>query len=184
MWFLRNLPESKKKIDFNQGSNEEVLFGEITPNPVRVLNFMIENVYDPLINSENNNDWGQVEEEARKEFTNYIEKFKKEVGEALKLMEPGKEHFEIKQEEFTKIMNMNESERIQKFEEKFDLWIKAIESFLNSEVKQKNEGIDPGPKTELEFWRERMQTITNWSEQLKSKDFNIVKGHLIKYKQN
>ena len=99
-------------------------------------------------------------------------------------MEPGKEHFEIKQEEFTKIMNMNESERIQKFEEKFDLWIKAIESFLNSEVKQKNEGIDPGPKTELEFWRERMQTITNWSEQLKSKDFNIVKGHLIKYKQN
>ena len=72
VWFLRNLPENKKKIDFNQGSNEEVLFGEITPNPVRVLNFMIENVYDPLINSENNNDWGQVEEEARKEFTNYI----------------------------------------------------------------------------------------------------------------
>jgi hypothetical protein len=29
-----------------------------------------------------------------------------------------------------------------------------------------------------------MQTITNWSEQLKSKDFNMVKAHLIKYKQN
>jgi dynein heavy chain len=29
-----------------------------------------------------------------------------------------------------------------------------------------------------------MQTITNWSEQLKSKDFNMVKATLIKYKQN
>ena len=29
-----------------------------------------------------------------------------------------------------------------------------------------------------------MQTITNWSEQLKNKDFNMVKMSLIKYKQN
>lgn len=29
-----------------------------------------------------------------------------------------------------------------------------------------------------------MQTITNWSEQLKSKDFNMVKTNLAKYKQN
>jgi dynein heavy chain len=29
-----------------------------------------------------------------------------------------------------------------------------------------------------------MQTITNWSEQLKNKDFNMVKMALIKYKQN
>jgi len=29
-----------------------------------------------------------------------------------------------------------------------------------------------------------MQTITNWSEQLKSKDFNMVKANLLKYKQN
>jgi hypothetical protein len=51
VWFMRNLPENKKKIDLNVLSNEEVLYGEITPNPVRVLNFMIEHVYDPLINS-------------------------------------------------------------------------------------------------------------------------------------
>lgn len=81
-------------------------------------------------------------------------------------------------------MTMSESERIQKFEEKFDMWIKSIEAFLNTEVKPKNEGADPGPKTELEFWRERIQTITNWSEKLKSKDFNMVKTNLMKYKQN
>ena len=64
-------------------------------------------------------------------------------------MQPGKEHFEIRPEELNKLMNMSEAERIQKFEEKFDMWIKAIEAFLNSEVKQRNEGLDPGPKTEL-----------------------------------
>lgn len=95
---MRNLPENKKKIDITTGSNEEVLYGELTPNPVRVLNFMMENVYDPLINSESNQDWGQIENEARKEFSVQIEKFKKEVVEAMKLMEPGKEHFEIRPE--------------------------------------------------------------------------------------
>lgn len=29
------------------------------------------------------------------------------------------------------------------------MWIKSIEAFLNTEVKPKNEGVDPGPKTEL-----------------------------------
>jgi dynein heavy chain, axonemal len=99
-------------------------------------------------------------------------------------MEPGQEHFKIKPEELQRLQSMSESERIQRFEEKFDEWIKTIERFLSTEPEPKNEGLEPGPKTELEFWKERMQTITNWSEQLKNKDFNMVKMALIKYKQN
>ena len=108
---------------------------------------MMDYIYDPLINAENNNDWGMSEDEARKEFTMHIEKFKREVVEAMKLMEPGKEHFEIKPEEYNKLMAMSDTERIQKLEEKFDMWIKQIEAFLNTEVKPRNEGIEPGPKT-------------------------------------
>lgn len=48
-----------------------------------------------------------------------------------------------------KLMTLSESERIQKFEERFDAWIKSIEAFLNTEVKPKNEGNEQGPKTEL-----------------------------------
>lgn len=33
----------------------------------------------------------------------------------MKLMEPGKQHFEIKPEEFERLDKMSESERIQKF---------------------------------------------------------------------
>ena len=46
------------KININEGSNEEVLFGEMTPNPVRVLNYMLEYIYDPLMNSDKSQDWG------------------------------------------------------------------------------------------------------------------------------
>lgn len=68
-------------------------------------------------------------------------------------MEPGQEHFKIKPEELQKIQSLSESERIQRFEEKFDEWIKTIEKFLNTEPEPKNEGPDAGPKTELEFWK-------------------------------
>lgn len=59
---MRNLPENKKKLDLASANNDEVLYGEIIPDPVRVLNFMMDYIYDPLINSENNEDWGQSEE--------------------------------------------------------------------------------------------------------------------------
>lgn len=38
---MRNLPENKKKININETNNDEVIFGEVTPNPVRVLSYMI-----------------------------------------------------------------------------------------------------------------------------------------------
>ena len=123
---------------------------------------MIEYIYDPLISGDKH-DWGLCDGDNKKEFMNYTERFKKEVNEALKLMEPGQEHFKIKSEELQRLQGMSESERIQRFEEKFDEWIKTIERFLSTEPEPKNEGLEPGPKTELEFWKERMQTITNWS---------------------
>ena len=73
------------------------------------MNYMMEYAYDPFINHEKNDDWGKIEEEAKKQFTNYIEKFKKDVVEAMKLMEPGKEHFEIRPEELEKIKSLSES---------------------------------------------------------------------------
>lgn len=114
VWFLRNLPENKKKININETNNEEVLFGEVTPNPVRVLSYMIEYIYDPLINGEKH-DWGLTDSDSKKEFVIQTEKFKKEVHEALKLMEPGQEHFKIKSEELQRLQGMTENERIQRF---------------------------------------------------------------------
>jgi hypothetical protein len=82
---------------------------------VRVLNYMMEYIYDPLLNSDKSQDWGESDVDSKKEFLSLSEKFKKEVTEALKLMEPGKEHFKINSEELSKYMTLSESERIQKF---------------------------------------------------------------------
>lgn len=86
---------------------------------------MIEYIYDPLISSDKH-DWGFTDPESKKEFMSYTEKFKKEVSEALKLMEPGQEHFKIKSDELQRLQTMSEPERIQRFEDKFDDWIKTI----------------------------------------------------------
>ena len=53
-------------------------------------------------------------------------------------MEPGQEHFKIKPEEMQRLQSMNDTDRIQRFEEKFDDWIKTIERFLSTEAEPKN----------------------------------------------
>jgi len=55
---------------------------------------------------------------------------------------------------------------------------------LESESDVKKDKKDEGPRTELEYWRTRMQKITNWSEQLKTKDFQMVKQQLVRHKQH
>lgn len=67
---------------------------------------------------------------------------------------------------------------------KFNEWINKIFQMLQSEADVKKDKKDEGPHTELEYWRTRMQKITNWSEQLKTKDFQAVKQYLIRQKQH
>ena len=70
---------------------------------------MMEYIYDPLLNSDKNQDWGETDNDSKKEFVILSEKFKKEVAEALKLMEPGKEHFKINSEELNRYSTLSES---------------------------------------------------------------------------
>jgi hypothetical protein len=65
------------------------MFGEVTPNPVVILARMMDNVYEPMLNHLKKEEWGVSDIEARTEFLNCSEKFKKEVSEAIKLMSPG-----------------------------------------------------------------------------------------------
>lgn len=105
-------------------------------------------VYEPMLSSEKNTDWGVSDVEARKEFLGLTEKFKGEVKEAVNLMAPKQENFKIDPEELARYENMPDSEKIPYFEAKFDQWIKTIENFFNEEKPSKiNEEADPGPKT-------------------------------------
>jgi hypothetical protein len=87
---------------------------------------MMEMVYDPMLSSDKNTDWGVSDVDARKEFLNLTDKFKKEVKEAIDLMAPKQENFKIDPEDLAKFENMPDSEKIPFFEAKFEQWIKTI----------------------------------------------------------
>lgn len=76
-------------------------------------------VYEPMLNSLKKDDWGVSDSEARTEFLNCTQKFKKEVSEAIKLMSPGEELFKIDEEDLNKISNLSQNEKIQYYENKF-----------------------------------------------------------------
>ncbi len=58
-------------------NNDQIIFGEITQNPVQVLNHMIEYIYDPLLATAGIAEWGLADVDSKKQFTICTEKFKK-----------------------------------------------------------------------------------------------------------
>lgn len=70
-------------------------------------------------------------------------------------------------------------ELVTKYEGLLENWCRQIEQYLEEtlENQQKDNG-DNGPRTELDFWRTRLQKITSITEQLRSKDRKMVFGLL------
>jgi hypothetical protein len=60
------------------------LFGEISEHTVTSLNTIINQVYKPFIDKLDIADWGQCEDEQKKEFISVFDKFANELREALK----------------------------------------------------------------------------------------------------
>lgn len=149
------------------------------------LNSMMENLYAPAIESLSKEDWGVCEEESCTEFLIHSKKFAAELKESIKLMNPGQDLFKLDSEEMARISQSgNESLKIEYYSRKFSEWVNKIFQLLSDDSDLRREKPDDGPHTELEYWRTRMQKITNWSEELKSKDFQLVKQALLRHKQH
>ena len=83
----------------------------------------------------------------------------------MKLMSPGQELFKLDPEDVARFNNSaNDQEKIPFFEKKFSQWLQTIGNLLADDSDQRREPPDPGPDVELDYWRSRMQKITNWSE--------------------
>ena len=64
---------------------------------------------------------------------------------------------------------------IKHYEEVLGDWCDTIEQYLEEKQTESNSGgADAGPLTEVEYWRRRMQRLTNITEQLKTKDCKNV----------
>jgi hypothetical protein len=80
-------------------------------------------------------------------------------------MAPGQELFQLDADDHAKLNQQGqEMEKLHYFERKFSTWLQIISNKLNDESEGKKESSDAGPKVELDYWRVRMQKITNWCE--------------------
>lgn len=188
VYFVKTTPP-EKPVSMNQSNDNEVLFGEISENTVTSLNIIINRVFKPLVERLEIADWGNCEEEQKKEFTQVFDKFANELNEALKSIQGNivleqydrRWENEVKNIQSTKTPN---PEMIADFERIFNNWSDEIEKALKEmETVQTNEK-DPGPKTEIENWRTRMRKLTCISEQLRSKNCRTVYDVLTQASQN
>ena len=71
------------------------------------------------------------------------------------------------------------------FQRIFNDWSEKIEAALEqTESGEKNPEKDPGPRQEIEYWRQRMRALTGISEQLRSKNCRTVYDVLTQASQN
>ncbi|KAL4479549.1 hypothetical protein ABPG72_018535, partial [Tetrahymena utriculariae] len=187
VWFLNiqnpadHLKKSKQKQDVY---DNDIIFGEITPNTVPLLNALMENLYSRLIDhiiSENISFWGAAEEEQIKEFQQHSNKFSSEVREVINLVNPTNSQIKL---DLEAISCLSETEKMQQYQLKFNEQMCIIKNQLDDDSYFSKEEKDEGPASELKYWRNRAQQIANWSDQLKSKDFQFVKVSLQRCKQS
>lgn len=113
-----------------------------------------------------------------------FERFSGELSEAIKSLSGGIElrALENKYDVDPRTMAAHDIVRehpevVQQFEQLLDQWCRQIEQYLEQSLdKGETKDREPGPHTELEYWRSRMQRITSITEQLKSKDCKATRA--------
>jgi len=81
VYFLRNTKPGTA-INPQGTSDEQVLFGEISEHTVGVLRTLINNIYKPMLDKMNPEEWKMCEADQQKEFLQTFDKFAKELMEA------------------------------------------------------------------------------------------------------
>jgi len=178
VYFMRCTPPGKP-ITASGTNDAEVLFGEINEHTVFALNTVVNQVYKPLVDKLDGNDWGSCEPEQKKEFMQTFERFAKEVREAI-LSLANNIVLDPYPSQWTKdALNIQNSrslnpEMIADFERIFNEWSEKIEQTLEEADQERKEDKDAGPRQELEHWKQRMRKLTCVSEQLRSKNCRTV----------
>jgi len=71
-------------VNFEMANDEEVLFGEISPDMIMQLNQLMNNVYDKMIHTTKQTEWGKCTDNQINEFLSQSRKFKSDLNESVK----------------------------------------------------------------------------------------------------
>lgn len=147
------------------------------------LNLICNWIMKPYVAQLDENECKTCEEEQKREFYQFFEKFTKELKEAIASLSGVIElpKYDKKWDKDAKNINSlkNPDPELKKhFQDLFELWNAKIEEYLNeSETGPgKPKDRDTGPRSELEYWRKRMQKLTCLSEEMRSPHCKIVQN--------
>ena len=177
-YFLRNVGD-QKAVKPDVATDSELVYGEMSLGPFDSLSTGLHDVFRPIVTQSNVVDWGQCAAEQSSEFCTYMSKFSQELAIGLMSMscgielvspEPGVEGVDVRTLSAEEIQKKH-PHVLEHYHSVMDRWCQQIEQFLEEAMAGRDEdSVIAGPRTELEFWRDRLHQITSITEQLKTKE--------------
>tara|TARA_B110000285_G_C15081266_1_gene593631 strand:+ start:653 stop:1162 length:510 start_codon:yes stop_codon:yes gene_type:complete len=160
-------------------TDNQVLFGQISEHSVYSLNTIINQIFKPLVDQLGDDDWGKCEDDQKKEFTSYFDKFANELKEALKSLSQNinLEEYPSQYEQEAKNIHSAKApsnDMINEFEKLFNKWSEQIAEALDGTEKEVKKDEKSDPRQELDYWKQKMRQLTGISEQLRSKNCRTV----------
>eukprot|EP00814_Leptocylindrus_danicus_P009510 CAMPEP_0116004988 /NCGR_PEP_ID=MMETSP0321-20121206/911_1 /TAXON_ID=163516 /ORGANISM="Leptocylindrus danicus var. danicus, Strain B650" /LENGTH=4605 /DNA_ID=CAMNT_0003473357 /DNA_START=128 /DNA_END=13942 /DNA_ORIENTATION=- len=181
-YFLRQ----GEAVDPAAANDVSLLYGEISASPLQTIETLLSSTFSTLFAA--SNEWGRVDAEQKSDFETEMNSFIANLNGALECLSGGLELRQPSSDRVQGYATMDTrtfGQRIQQnpeiipyFEELLEEWCDQIDEYLNSPpesaIKKNNGHRVEGPRSELDYWRTRMQRLTSITKQLKRKDCKNV----------
>jgi dynein heavy chain len=165
----------KKALDLAE-TDSGLVMGEIHTDSLSQMFKMIDMVFQPMIEKMENKDWGECDQEHKKEFLANCTTFANEIDEGLETLRSNHDECRINRDDLENIPN--EMEKTLLFSTNFENWLKNFNLKLRKMDSEHKKDAEKGPRTELTYWRKILQDVTLQIELTKSSDFVMVREHL------
>uniref|UniRef100_A0A383W453 AAA+ ATPase domain-containing protein n=1 Tax=Tetradesmus obliquus TaxID=3088 RepID=A0A383W453_TETOB len=177
MFFVRINPKgvSEKAIE------SDIAVGEIQGSALDTFKALVADLYLPVLQEQGS--WGKMPADHMQEFLAGTDKIASVLVDASGCLQGGVE-LRLPDEKFASQHELrpasfnqaaNEPAVAKHLEECLGGWCNQIDSLLK-EVNVVPAGEEPGPATELEYWRKQMARIISLTEQLKRRECKLVLG--------
>jgi hypothetical protein len=137
---------------------------------VKTLNYLVNQIYKPMVDRMDRGEWGNCTKDQVKEFTDQMSGFSTELSQALKSLDnritlpPYPENYKADVKNYITSGKQPKGEMFRDFHELFTRWSGTIQQALDGADSEKIEGREPHPLQELEFWKQRMRKLTGIAE--------------------
>ena len=154
--------------------------GELSGSALENFKALVSDLYVPIFQEQQQ--WGKVPTESTQEFKGSTQKFGSMLTEAVatvtggvELRMPDSKYLELDLRPASLANATADEDLTREMEGCLTEWCREAEFLLNQTNKIKDNE-EPGPDTELEYWRTRMSNFNSITEHLKTKECKVVLG--------